>query len=113
MNHELDMDRIIDRDPRHNRRIRSGLPHREEPDSLRKFPKEKETVLQSRQQKTKKSLFTICKNVTRYIEVKIALSMPCMAEHLIPLADQTSVVRPRGGAGVSVALFRLEPWIRM
>ena len=61
----------------------------------------------------KKSLFTIYKNVTRYIEVKIALSMPCMAEHLIPLADQTSVVRPRGGAGVSVALFRLEPWIRM
>lgn len=55
----------------------------------------------------------IYKNVTRYIEVKIALSMPCMAEHLIPLADQTSVVRPRGGAEVSVALFRLEPWIRM
>lgn len=61
----------------------------------------------------KKSLFMIYKNVTRYIEVKIALSMPCMAEHLIPLADQTSVVRPRGGAGVSVALFRLESWIPM
>ncbi len=61
----------------------------------------------------KKSLFMIYKNVTRYIEVKIALSMPCMAEHLIPLADQTSVVRPRGGGSVSVALFRLEPWIRM
>lgn len=42
-----------------------------------------------------------------------ALSMPCMAERLIPLADRTFVVRPRGGAGVSVALFRLEPWIRM
>lgn len=55
----------------------------------------------------------IYENVTRYIEVKIALSMPCMAEHLILLADQTSVVRPRGGAGVSVALLRLESWIRM
>ena len=61
----------------------------------------------------KKSLFTICKNVTRYIEVKIALSMPCMVEHLILLANRTFVVRPRGGAGVSVALFRLESWIRM
>ena len=113
MNHELDMDRIIDRDPRHNRRIRSGLPHREEPDSLRKFPKERRQFFKAGSRRQKKSLFTICKNVTRYIEVKIALSMPCMAEHLIPLADQTSVVRPRGGAGVSVALFRLEPWIRM
>ena len=55
----------------------------------------------------------IYKNVTRCIEVKIALSMPCMAEHLIPLVNRTFVVRPRGGAGVSVALLRLEPWIRM
>lgn len=61
----------------------------------------------------KKSLFMIYKNVTRYIEVKIALSMPCMVEHLILLANRTFVVRPRGGAGVSVALFRLESWIRM
>lgn len=61
----------------------------------------------------KKSLFMIYKNVTRYIEVKIALSMPCMAEYLIPLANRTFVVRPRGGVGVSVALFRLESWIRM
>lgn len=61
----------------------------------------------------KKSLFMIYKNVTRYIEVKIALSMPCVAERLIPLVNRTFVVRPRGGAGVSVALFRLEPWIRM
>ena len=55
----------------------------------------------------------IYKNVTRYIEVKIALSMPCMVEHLILLANRTFVVRPRGGAGVSVVLFRLESWIRM
>lgn len=48
-----------------------------------------------------------------YFEVKIALSMPYMVEHLILLANRTFVVRPRGGAGVSVALFRLEPWIRM
>lgn len=61
----------------------------------------------------KKSLFMIYKNVTRYIEVKIALSMSCMVEHLILLTNRTFVVRPRGGAGVSVALFRLEPWIRM
>ncbi|GJD13780.1 hypothetical protein BIFAD42_07640 [Bifidobacterium adolescentis] len=57
MNHELDMDRIIDRDPRHNRRIRSGLPHREEPDSLRKFPKERRQFFKagSRRQKNHSS----------------------------------------------------------
>lgn len=66
MNHELDMDRIIDRDPRHNRRIRSGLPHREEPDSLRKFPKERRQFFKAGSRR-QKSLFTICKNVTRYI----------------------------------------------
>ncbi len=42
-----------------------------------------------------------------------ALSMPYMVEHLILLANRTFVVRPWGGAGVSVALFRLESWIRM
>lgn len=55
----------------------------------------------------------IYKNVTRCIEVKIALSMSYMVEHLILLVNRTFVVRPRGGAGVSVALFRLESWIRM
>ena len=39
--------------------------------------------------------------------------MPYMVEHLILLANRIFVMRPRGGAGVSVALFRLEPWIRM
>ena len=34
-----------------------------------------------------------------------------MVEHLIPLVNRTFVVRPRGGGSVSVALFRLEPWI--
>lgn len=113
MNHELDMDRIINRDPRHNRRIRSGLPHREEPDSLRKFPKERRQFFKagSRRQKNHSSRFI--KTLPDISKSKIALSMPCMAEHLIPLANRTFVVRPRGGAGVSVALFRLEPWIRM
>lgn len=59
MNHELDMDRIINRDPRHNRRIRSGFPHREEPDSLRKFPKERRQPFKagSRRQKNHSSRF--------------------------------------------------------
>ena len=67
--------------------------------------KERRQFFKAGSRRRKKSLFMIYKNVTRYIEVKIALSMPCMVEHLILLANRTFVVRPRGGAGVSVALF--------
>ena len=66
-------------------------------------------------------VFLIARSLIRYANSlkkgggpsKIALSMSCMVEHLILLTNRTFVVRPRGGAGVSVALFRLEPWIRM
>ena len=61
-------------------------------------------VLQSRRRRIK--------NVTISPEVKMRI-INALAEHLIPLVNRTFVVRPRGGGSVSVALFRLEPWIRM
>ena len=66
------MDRIIDRDPRHNRRIRSGLPHREEPDSLRKSPKEMRKFFKACKKKKKNHSSRFVKTLPDISPIRIA-----------------------------------------